>query len=214
LRLLRAIAELYSGQNLFDQALACYERLATGETGDPTLERTITQTRERKYDQDISRLDPSVPEQAAQAAALLKAKQEFRLADARRRLERYPNDLQLRFELGMLYAEAGCVSEAIQEFQKSQNHPHIRIQSLYQLGQCFARRRMFDLAARMFENAIKEKPVFDEEKKTLIYALGTALEAMGRKEAAIEQFKVIYEADIAFKDVAGKVDAYYATQAG
>ena len=214
LRLLRAIAELYAGRNLLDQALACYERLAAQETGDPTLDRTITQIRERKYDQDISRLDPSVPEQAARAAALIQEKQEFRLADARHRLERYPNDLQLRFELGLLYAEAGHVSEAIQEFQKSQNNPHIRIQSLYQLGQCFARRRMFDLAARMFENAIKEKPVFDEEKKSLIYALGTALEAMGRKEAAIEQFKVIYEADIAFKDVAGKVDAYYATLAG
>lgn len=214
LRALRAIAELYTEQNQFDQALACYERLTAAETGDPTIERAVTLTRERKYDHEISRLDPADPAQAARAAALTREKQEFRLAETRKRLERYPNDLQLRYELGLLYAEAGRIPEAIQEFQKSQNNPHIRIASLFQLGQCFARRRMFDLAARTFENAIREKPVFDEEKKTLIYALGTALEAMGRKEAAIEQFKVIYEADIAFKDVAAKVDAYYAAQAG
>jgi tetratricopeptide (TPR) repeat protein len=214
LRALRAIAELHTEQHQFDQALACYERLAAEETGDPTLERAVAQTRERRYDHEISRLDPADPAQAARAATLTQEKQEFRLAETRKRLDRYPNDLQLRYELGLLYAEAGRIPEAIQEFQKSQNNPHIRIASLFQLGQCFARRRMFDLAARMFENAIREKPVFDEEKKTLIYALGTALEAMGRKDAAIEQFKVIYEADIAFKDVAAKVDAYYAAQAG
>ena len=56
--------------------------------------------------------------------------------------------------------------------------------------------------------------MFDEEKKELIYALGTALESMGKAEAAIEQFKLLYEADIGFRDVAGKVDAYYARAAG
>ena len=32
---------------------------------------------------------------------------------------------------------------------------------------------------------------------------------MGKKEEAIEQFKLIYETDIGYKDVAAKVDAYY-----
>ena len=35
---------------------------------------------------------------------------------------------------------------------------------------------------------------------------------MGKKEEAIEQFKQIYEADIGYKDVAAKVDAYYSGQ--
>jgi hypothetical protein len=46
----------------------------------------------------------------------------------------------------------------------------------------------------------------------LIYNLGTVLEAMEKKEEAIEQFKQIYEADIGYRDVAAKVDAYYAGQ--
>lgn len=213
-RLLRQIAELYVEQNQFDEALACYDRLAAANAADPALERLRTRTRERRYEHEIGRLDPAVPEQAARIEALRREKIEFQLADVRGRLERYPNDLQLRYELGLLYFEAGKVSEAIQEFQKSQNNPHIRIQSMQALGECFARRRMHDLAARTFENAIKEKPVFDEEKKGLIYALGNALEAMGRKEEAIEQFKKIYEADIAFRDVAARVDAYYAAQGG
>jgi len=80
------------------------------------------------------------------------------------------------------------------------------------LGQCFAKRGMNDLAARTLRNAIKEKPAFDDEKKELIYTLGCVLEKMGKKDEAIEQFKLIYETDIAYKDVAAKVDAYYSGQ--
>ena len=69
---------------------------------------------------------------------------------------------------------------------------------------------MNDSAVRMLQNAIKEKPVFDEEKKELIYQLGCVLEKMNKPEEAIEQFKQIYEVDIGFKDVGAKVDAYYA----
>jgi tetratricopeptide (TPR) repeat protein len=69
---------------------------------------------------------------------------------------------------------------------------------------------MNDSAVRMLQNAIKEKPVFDDEKKELIYQLGCVLDKMGKPEEAIEQFKQIYEVDISFKDVGAKVDAYYA----
>jgi hypothetical protein len=68
---------------------------------------------------------------------------------------------------------------------------------------------MFDLAARTLQTALKEKPVFDEEKKELIYNLGCMLDAMGKKEEAIEQFKLIYEVDSGYKDVSAKVEKYY-----
>ena len=68
---------------------------------------------------------------------------------------------------------------------------------------------MNDLAARKFQDAIKEKPVFDDEKKELVYNLGCVLEKMNKADEAIEQFKLIYEIDIGYRDVAAKVDAYY-----
>jgi tetratricopeptide (TPR) repeat protein len=69
---------------------------------------------------------------------------------------------------------------------------------------------MNDLAAKTLEKALAEKQVFDEEAMELTYALGSVLEKMGKKEDAIEQFKKIYEVDVGFKDVAKKVDDYYA----
>ena len=78
------------------------------------------------------------------------------------------------------------------------------------LAKCFERRGMNDIAARKLQETLKEKLVFDDEKKELIYTLGCIFEKMGKREEAIEQFKLIYEIDIGYKDVSAKVDAYYA----
>ena len=50
----------------------------------------------------------------------------------------------------------------------------------------------------------------DDTKKDIIYELGTCLELMGKADAAIEEFKAIYSEDIGFRDVADKINAFYA----
>ena len=210
-RLLRAIAELYAQRKQFDTALEYYNQIGTieGQT-DPSLEKAIADTKLRKLDHEISLIGES-PDADARRKALQTERAELAISDARRRVERYPNDLTFRFELGQILFDAGRISEAIQEFQKAQNNPNRRIQSLYYLGKCHLQRGMPDLAARALQNAIAEKVVFDDEKKELIYTLGTVLEKQGKTEDAIAQYKLIYEVDIGFKDVAAKVDAYYAS---
>jgi tetratricopeptide (TPR) repeat protein len=212
-RLLRSIAELYTQKAEFDRAIECYGRLAELESGaDPSLERAITETTLRKLDQAIERLDPGAPDYAPRVAQLRAERQEYLLGETRRRVEKYPSDLQLRFDLGQVYFQMGRVSEAIQEFQKAQANPHRRIPALHFLGRCFGQRGMHDLAVRTLQMAIREKLVFDDEKKELIYDLGCAFERLGQAAQAMDQFKLIYETDIGYRDVAAKVDAFYAAQ--
>ena len=59
---------------------------------------------------------------------------------------------------------------------------------------------------------MKEKLNFDDEKKEMLYELGCIFEKMNKPDEAIEHFKQIYEADIGYRDVAAKVDAYYAAK--
>jgi len=210
LKLLRSLAEMNVQKKDFDKALEYCERIrGTEGSADPSFERFATDIALKRFDHLLSQFDVSLPEQAEQAAKLQAERAEFQLNECKSRADRYPTDLQIRFELGELYFKTGKLSEAIQEFQKAQSNPARRISSMGYLGQCFARRNMNDLAARTLQNALKEKPVFDDEKKELIYQLGSILEKMGKKEDAIEQFKQIYEVDIGYKDVAAKVDAYY-----
>jgi predicted Zn-dependent protease len=213
LKLVRSLAELYTQKKQFERSLELYDRVKNSEMGnDPSLERAISDTTVRRFDYQLEQLDPSAPDYAEQSAKIQAEKLNFQTTDCQKRVDKYPTDLLLRFEMGQLYFQAGKINEAIQEFQKAQGNPHKRIAAMNYLAQCYAKRKMFDLAARTLQNAIKEKIVFDDEKKDLTYNLGCVLESMGKKEGAVEQFKLIYEMDIGYRDVAAKVDAYYANQ--
>jgi len=215
LKLLRQLAELYTQKQQFDRALGYYAQIKSSEVGgDASLDRNIADTVRRKYDHQMAQLDATAPAYADKLAALQAEKQAYQLAECQKRAERFPTDLQIRFELGQLYFQAGKITEAMKEFQKAQGNPHRRIQALSHLGQCFAQRGIHDLAATTFQDAIKEKAVFDEEKKELIYLLGSVFEKMGKREDAIAQFKIIYAVDVGYKDVADKIDAFYGGQAG
>jgi tetratricopeptide (TPR) repeat protein len=213
LKLLRQLAELCTQKKQFDRALGYYEQIKSTEVGgDASLDRNIADTMGRKFDDQMAKLDQGAPDYADKMAKLQAEKQAYQLAECQKRVERFGTDLQIRFELGQLYFQMGKITEAMKEFQKAQGNPHRRIQALSYLGQCFARRGINDLAASTFQDAIKEKPVFDDEKKELVYLLGCVFEKMAKREEAITQFKMIYAVDVGYKDVAEKIDAYYGGQ--
>jgi tetratricopeptide (TPR) repeat protein len=213
LKIIRSLAELYTQKKQFDRSLEIYQRLKSSEMGnDPSLDISIAATVVKRFDAQIEQINPFETDHAAQVEKLKAEKLAFQMTECQKRVEKYPTDLVIRFEMGVLYFQSGKIGEAIQEFQKAQNNPNKRLAALSYLAQCFAKRKMFDLAARTLQNAIKEKAAFDEEKKDLIYNLGSVLEAMGKKDEAIEQFKQIYENDAGYRDVSAKVEAYYSGQ--
>ena len=82
----------------------------------------------------------------------------------------------------------------------------------------------FGLGALCFLSFSTSVPIFvmigrmDEGMSSLILLsvpifvlLGCVLDSMDRTEGSIEQFKLIYERDIGYRDVADRVDAYYAS---
>jgi tetratricopeptide (TPR) repeat protein len=214
LKLLRNIAELHAQKKDFDKALEYYQRIRGTEAGaaDSSLEKEITDTSLKRIDHLVSQLDLSIPEQSAQADQLRAERTVFQLEETKKRSERYPTDLQIKFDLGLLYFSAGRFNEAMAEFQKAQANPQRRLQAMFYFGQCLAAKGMNDMAARKMQDALKEKPGFDDEKKEMIYQLGVVLDKMGKKEEAIEQFKLIYEVDMSYKDVGKRVDDFYSGQ--
>ena len=96
------------------------------------------------------------------------------------------------------------------QFQISQRSPKVRAQSLLGLGRAFTMGKKYDLAVDQLETAKKESKIMNDSKKEIIYELGTAYELMGKPEQAFNEFKEIYSADISYKDVAAKINAYYA----
>ena len=211
LKVIRDIAQLYTQIKQYDRAIEFYNRIIAEEgMNDPSLEKAITETITRKYDDQIKALDKTAPDYEQQSAKLKAEREDYMIKDAKRRVDKYPNDLALRFELGSLLYNAGKITEAIPELQKAQSNPHLKIRSLILMGYCFMARSSNDSAVRQFQNALKEKVGFDDERKEILYGMGLALEKMGKKEEAIEQFKHIMEVDFGYRDVAARVDAFHA----
>jgi tetratricopeptide (TPR) repeat protein len=213
-RLLRNIAELYTQKKKFDLALEFYEKIKATEAGasDAMIDSAIAQTKTRQFEHEVEQLDATAPDYTDRVAQINAEKQAYRIAECQKRVERNPMDFAVRYEMGVLYFNAGKISEAIAEFQKSKNNLNKKIASMNYLGQCFAKRKMYPLAATTFQDAIKEKQVFDEEKKELVYNLGIVFEAMEKQKESIEQFEQIYAIDSSYKDVAARVDKFYGSQ--
>jgi tetratricopeptide (TPR) repeat protein len=77
------------------------------------------------------------------------------------------------------------------------------------MGKCFMSQNMMDLAIKRFSDAESELPVMDDLKKEIVYNLGLAYEATHHADKALEQWKKIYEVDMAYRDVAQRVEASY-----
>ncbi len=210
MKLVRSLAEMYTSKKDFDKAMVYYDQLKGSEVGaDASLDKNIAETMSRRFDHQLSQLDSSAPDYAEKAAKIQAEKDSYQLAECQKRAERFPTDLQIRFELGVLYFKAGKVSEAIAEFQKAKGNPQRRVATLNYLAQCFMKRKMHEMASRTLQDALKEKQVFDEEKKELIYNLAGVFEAMGKKDEMIKQLELIYEVDIGYRDVAARVEKYH-----
>ncbi len=153
--------------------------------------------------------NPNDAELAKKYDELKAEEHSFRLTNAKRMVERYPNDFNYRFILGQLLLEDGMLDEAIAQFQLSQRNPKVRLQSLLGLGRAFIGGKKYDLAVDQLETAKRESLIMNDSKKEIIYELARAYELMNSPEKAFIEYKEIYSSDIGYKDVAAKINAYY-----
>ena len=101
-----------------------------------------------------------------------KARAELLIEDARKRVDRNPTDLQLRFELGEHLVNAGDFREALPELQRARQNPNARLKAMNLLGLCYRELGMSDLAMKQLEEAAKEILSMDAMKKQIVYNLG------------------------------------------
>ena len=208
----KIVADLYVQAKDYAKAIKYYTMLMEVGAGDANMERVVNELKAKQFDQQVIALDKESPDYAQARAEIERQKAEYQIEDVKRRVEKYPNDLLIRYDYAVMLFKLARYNEALQEFQKTRNHGNRRVPSLVQMARIFAATGKNDFAIARLQDALKEKVGMDEEKKDILYLLGDLYEKMGKGEEAIEQYKVIYEVDIGYKDVAGKVDAYYAAK--
>jgi len=204
-----ALSRLYVRAGRFDDALRVLEegkRASGGE--DPQLDQALTEIKVNQFDSEITQCRENGD--LAGATAKEKEKQAFHFKSVQTHVQRYPNDLLLRFSLGKLLYESGQHDEAVQQLQLAQGNPKFHTQSLYYLGMCFMQKQQYDMAKEQLEKAAKELTVMNDLKKEIFYQLGNLLEKTGNFEQAVKSYyKEIYQNDINFRDIAAKIEKSY-----
>jgi tetratricopeptide (TPR) repeat protein len=204
----RTLADLYQKSDRFDEALAVLDAAQKTTGGsDPQIDRMIGQVKISRFEKEAEELRAAGQETAL--AAKLKEKADFLFRDAADRVQRYPNDLQFKYEYGVLLFENGQINEAIQQFQRAQQNPQRRIRSFYYLALCFKQKQQLDIAAEQLEKAAAELTSMDETKKDVVYELGSIYEAMGKGDKASVLYKEIYAVDFGYRDIAAKIERAY-----
>jgi tetratricopeptide (TPR) repeat protein len=218
--LAKRLGVLHDQKDDLDGAIAWYQyAVDLTNRSDPGLVRKVTDLKmkqlERRIREDEQYLTEhgSGAEQFAEKVAELEAakrqRAEILIEDARKRLDRNPTDLQLRYELGEHLANAGQFRDALPELQRARQNPNARLKAMNLLGQCYRQLGMLDLAARQLDDAAREMMVMDAVKKEIVYNLGLVYEEMGDAGKYIEAMKKIYEADYGYRDVAARVESSY-----
>ena len=121
------------------------------------------------------------------------------------RVQNYPTDLPLRFELGRRQFTAGKIDEAIGSLQQAQRDPKRRVQATLYLGQAFEKKGWFREAVETYERAM-ESELSEERTKEVHYFLGRALRSMGEKQKALDHFSTVAQVDFGYKDVRAQIE--------
>jgi len=200
----RALARLYIQGKRFYEAIETLQRaIEVSGTMDPELDRMLSQTKVQYYDQQIEVLRANG--QSEQADAMEAEKNQFVFDDLSARVERYPNDLHLRFELGKQYFSYGYYDEALQHLQLAQKSPKDRLWALYYLAMCFLSQGQSDMGIMQLETARDAIPTMDDLKKKIVYQLGLCAETAGDLKKAYECYKDIYSSDVGFEDLSERM---------
>jgi tetratricopeptide (TPR) repeat protein len=148
----RRLGSLYEQKEDFESAIAWFQYAADLTSGsDAGLVRKVSDLGMKSSAQEIAahadflaRHGPEHEAYAARQAALENARRqraEILIEDARKRSERNPTDLQLRFELGEHLLDAGHFREALPELQRARQNPNARLKAIEPVRQVLPRAR-------------------------------------------------------------------------
>ncbi|MBQ5530677.1 MAG: tetratricopeptide repeat protein [Kiritimatiellae bacterium] len=200
----RALARLYVQSKRFEEAVKCLQdAIEVSGSMDPELDRMLSQTQIQYYDQVIGQYREAGDEQSA--ASLEAEKNQFVFDDLAARVERYPNDLHLRYELGLQYYTYEYYDEALEHLQLAQKSPKDRLWALYYLAMCFLKKGQNDMAVMQLETARDAIPTMDDLKKKVVYQLGRCAEDAGDLEKAYQYYKDVYSTDVGFEDLSDRM---------
>ena len=115
------------------------------------------------------------------------------------------DDYQSHYDLGVAFKEMGLLDEAIAEFQKALRASEGRLRTSEALGMAFFEKGQYAVCESVLRRAVDGLDGSDEAKIGLLYWLGRASEALGKKADAMASYERAVAVDIRFLDLSERM---------
>jgi len=212
------LADLYKREKRLEEAARMLETALQLSGGDPTIREQAEDVElermrhNHELAKDAFRANPQDETAKRNAVELGKEILLREIEILSKRVERYPKDARLKFELAQRYMQSQAFSKAIPLLQQAAADNRIECEVLVKLGDCFHREKKPALALRQFEKArdlvnVHEKP---DLFKTIHYALGVLYQAAGDKQKAEFHFQEVLGVDYEYRDTLKRLEALQA----
>lgn len=212
--LYQKLADYYRREDRLEEAMAQFQKALELSGGDPAIREQFEDTelaRMRKNVDLASEKARNAPgeEAAKQQATALKTeflKREVQVLSAR--VDRYPKDLKLKYDLAQRLMKFKKWDQAIPLLQAASANNKLEADARTLLGECFLSDNKKPLATRQFETAVKLVNQHEQPELFLKchYVLGRLSEEKGDVDAAVSHYTEVLSLDYSYRDARARME--------
>ncbi|MEO8495744.1 MAG: tetratricopeptide repeat protein [Planctomycetota bacterium] len=124
------------------------------------------------------------------------------------RAERYPNDLEAKFQLGLRLCRAGNYREAISHLTEAAKLENRQASAFLELGECLQRTKQYEKALESYLRSVAAAAATEDIDLQMLarYRTGVLATGLHNYAAAEEHLAAVLAIDPAYKDAAPRLD--------
>jgi len=214
------LADLYTRDGKFSEAEEILEKAMQVTGGDMNVRERIEDVQLQRARQQVlraaKRLEAKPSDKAKKLVKKLKVelnRTEIEIFGGR--VERYPSNYSLKYELGLRLKKFAKFNEAIGYFQDARHDRDRKGEANLALGECFQHIERFPLAMNAYDSAIEASAPKEGEShtqkqqetyKSALYRAGRLATGLGDLDTADKHLTALAELDFAYKDISDRLD--------
>jgi len=125
-----------------------------------------------------------------------------------RRAERHPDDIKLKYELGVRLKRAGNYDEAEKTLMEVRKHPKLKPAATIELGECLQQQQKYSNALQFYARAVELTQESGDVnlQKIALYRAGTLAMGLRQYDAAEKYLHALSKVDARYRDVLTRLD--------
>lgn len=124
-----------------------------------------------------------------------------------KRSRRYPEQMRLKYELGVRLRRSGNALQAIKAYDEARSDPNCQVASTLEMGECWQQLKQYAKALKCYAAAIQASSELDgERQKRALYRGAVLAAAMKQPQQAKPWFEELLKLDSGYKDAAARLD--------